>query len=211
MHSRVSGDGGRHDLLKNEYVLLVQARQYDEIALGKLYDHYAPRIYTYIYRRVEDSHLAEDLVCDVFIRMINAIREDQTWHTSFQAWLYRVAHNLVIDYYRKQPSEPMISLEEAWLSADDQNLDNKIQASMDRERLRWAIGQLTAEQQQVLALRFGQGLTARETARVLQKTTGAVEALQRRALFSLRRLLAETDAPQGQPRTALSPNWRYEG
>ena len=69
----------------NERALLERAKQYDEAALGELYDRYAPRIYAYIYRRVGDAHLAEDLTGDVFVRVIQAIQSERFRHTSFQA------------------------------------------------------------------------------------------------------------------------------
>ncbi|NIR03623.1 MAG: sigma-70 family RNA polymerase sigma factor, partial [Gemmatimonadales bacterium] len=68
--------------------------------LGELYDRYAPRVYAYVYRRVSDAQLAEDLTGDVFLRVLQAVKSERYWQTSFQAWLYRIAHNLVVDHYR---------------------------------------------------------------------------------------------------------------
>ena len=88
--------------MKNELSLLERAKLYDDAALAELYDRYAPRIYAYIYRRTSDAHLAEDLTGDAFVRVLQAIQSERFWHTSFQAWLYRIAHNLVVDHYRRQ-------------------------------------------------------------------------------------------------------------
>ena len=180
--------------VKDEQDLLERAKQYDRAALAEPYGYYAPRIYAYVYRRVGNACLAEDLTADVFVRVIRAIRTQRTWHTSFQAWLYRIAHNLVVDHYRRQPLEPLIPLDKApWVSIAS-GPDRLVEETLPRERLRAALGRLTQEQQQVLALRFGEGLTARKTAKVLQKTTGAVEALQHRALAALRRLLTRPES-----------------
>jgi RNA polymerase sigma-70 factor (ECF subfamily) len=173
----------------DERTLLQRAKRYDEAALGKLYDQYAPRIYAYIYRRVDDAHLAEDLTGDVFVRVVQAIQAEHFWHTSFQAWLYRIAHNLVVDHYRRQPSAIELELDEQLVSAEDDPL-SAVAERLSRQRLRAAISHLTPDQQQVLALRFGEGMKAREAAEVMDKSVGAVEALQHRALAALRRILA---------------------
>jgi RNA polymerase sigma-70 factor (ECF subfamily) len=172
----------------DETALLERAKAYEAAALAELYDRYAPRMYAYIYHRVSDAALAEDLTSELFLRVLRAIQNEKAWRDSLVAWLYRIAHNLVVDHYRRQPPQPHLSLDEALM-----NPDNDPTATVDdalaRARLRAAIGRLTPEQQEVLALRFGEGLTARETAQVIQKTTGAVEALQHRALTALRRIL----------------------
>lgn len=172
-----------------EHALLVRTRQYDEAALAELYDHHAPRVYAYIYRRVGDPHLAEDLVGDVFVRVVQAVRSKHPWHTSFRAWLYRVAHNVVIDHYRRPQPVLCASLDEGWLPTTEESPRDPSEDALDHQRLRAALRYLTQEQQQVLVLRFGEGLTIRETAQVLRKTTGAVKALQHRAIVALRRIL----------------------
>jgi RNA polymerase sigma-70 factor (ECF subfamily) len=182
----------------HDKALLDRAKAYDPEALAELYDRYAPKMYAYIYRRVSDAALAEDLTSELFLRVLRAIRNERVWRDSFLAWLYRIAHNLVVDVYRRQPP-PLVSLEDVPDQAAEDNPAEETLEAMDRERLQVAIHRLTPDQQQVLALRFGEGLTARETARIVRKTTGAVEALQRRALAAIRRLLSEEDAPDREP------------
>ena len=174
--------------MKNEYILLEKAKQHDEEALGKLYDHYAPRIYAYIYRRVSHTHLAEDLTADVFVRVVQAIQAERFWHTSFQAWLYRIAHNLVVDYYRRKPPAVELELEEQLVATED-NPVSAVTQRFSHQRLRAAISCLTPGQQQVLALRFGEGMKVRQVAKVMDKNAGAIEGLQHRALGALRRIL----------------------
>ena len=176
--------------MTSERALLQRARAFEEEALGELYDRYAPLIYAYLYRRVSDATVAEDLTSEVFLRMLTALRSDTDWHTSFRAWLYRVAHNLVVDHYRRRPPAPELALEED-LMADDVDLESALADQLSRQRLQGAIRLLTPDQQQVLALRLGEGLTAREVARTMQRTVGSVEQLQHRALVSLRRILGK--------------------
>lgn len=173
-----------------EAALLRRAKAYDPEALADLYDRYAPRMYAYIYRRVGDAALAEDLTSELFVRVLRAIQSNRAWSTSFTAWLYRIAHNLVVDSYRRRPVVPSVALDETPDIPDENDPADVVQTSQDSERLRSALNHLTLEQQEVLTLRFGEGLTARRTAQIMQKTTGAVEALQRRALAALRRILA---------------------
>jgi RNA polymerase sigma-70 factor (ECF subfamily) len=158
--------------------------------LGELYDRHAPRIYAYIYRRVGDAHLAEDLTGDVFVRVLNAIQSERIWETSFQAWLYRIAHNLVVDTYRRRPRENDLALDERLVAAGDDPVA-KVTQKLSHQQLGAAIGRLTPDQQQVLALRFGEGMTAREVAEITGKTVGAIEAMQHRALAALRRVLGK--------------------
>jgi RNA polymerase sigma-70 factor (ECF subfamily) len=174
----------------SEHTLLERARAYDADALGELYDQYAPLIYAYLYRRVHDAQLAEDLTSEVFVRVLQAIQSEQFWHTSFRGWLYRIAHNLVVDHYRKQPPVPMLALDEQLVAAQDEP-DSVLAEKLSHQRLLAAISHLTPDQQQVLVLRFGEQMAAREVAEVMGKSVGAVEALQHRALAALRRILKE--------------------
>ena len=174
--------------MTEEGPLLKRAKAYDPEALAKLYDHYSPRMYAYIYRRVGDTTLAEDLTAELFLRVLRALRNEKAWKDSFVGWLYRIAHNLVVDHYRRQPPVPSGTLDESLVAQDGDPLLTAEHA-LASEHLRAAIGRLTQDQQQVLTLRFGEGLTAAKTAQILDKTTGAVEALQHRALAALRRIL----------------------
>jgi RNA polymerase sigma-70 factor (ECF subfamily) len=174
--------------LKDEAALLRRAKAYDEEALEEIYEAYAPLMYRYIYRRVGDGMVAEGLVGEVFVRMLNAIQSERPWRTSFRGWLYRIAHNLIVDHHRSQPDDPVVPLEDQEVRADG-SPDDALREKASRERLLSAVRQLTPGQQQVLVLRFGEGLTARETAAVMEKSVSAVEALQHRGLASLRRIL----------------------
>ncbi|MEZ4732676.1 MAG: sigma-70 family RNA polymerase sigma factor [Caldilineaceae bacterium] len=173
-----------------EKTLLESAAGFDEKALGEIYDRYEARIYSYIYRRTGNESLAEDLTAQVFLKMLEAIRNDKGWHSSFSGWLYRIAHNAVIDYYRQRDRQQQVSLEETLTTtASDHNPVVMAEASLDAERLRTAIGRLTEEQAEVVTLRFLEGYNISEVAEMLDKTEGSIKALQYRAVTTLRQLL----------------------
>lgn len=176
--------------MTDEKALLKRAKAYDEEALTELYNRYAPKIYAYIYRRVSNAALAEDLTGELFFRVLRSIQNENAWRDSFRGWIYRIAHNLVVDHYRRRPAEPPLTLEEELVARGD-NPAETVEDMLDQERLLVALRRLTPAQQQVLTLRFGEGFTARETAQIMEKTTGAVEALQHRAIASLQRILTK--------------------
>lgn len=174
----------------SEKALLEGAASFDERALGELYDRYEARIYSYIYRRTGNESLAEDLAAQVFLKMLEAIRSDKGWHSSFSGWLYRIAHNAVIDYYRQRDRQQQVSLEDTLTTtASDHNPVVMAEASLDAQRLRMAIGRLTEEQSEVITLRFLEGYSISEVAEMLDKSEGSIKALQYRAVTTLRQLL----------------------
>ena len=174
--------------MDDQHTLFEKAKAYDENAIGELYDQYAPLIYNYLYHRVHNAQVAEDLTGDVFIRVLQAIQSNQFWHTSFRSWLYRIAHNLTIDYYRIQPALPATALPED-LAGHEDGPESAIAKQATSRRLHLAIRSLTSDQQLVLSLRFGEQLGAKEVAEIMGKSVGAVEALQNRALNALRKKL----------------------
>lgn len=173
-----------------EEELLAQAVDFDEAALSELYDRYELKIYNYIYRRTSDQALSEDLTAQVFLKMLEAIHNERAWHSSFSGWLYRIAHNLVIDHYRARDRQKQISLDET-PHMPDLGLSpvRAAEIALDGEALRAAVRRLTDEQAQVISLRFLEGYSFGEIAGLMDKTEGAVKALQHRAVATLRQLL----------------------
>ena len=176
----------------SEEVLLAAAMQYDEAALGELYDRYEAKIFNYIYRRTGDEALAEDFTAQVFLRMLESIRDQKAWHSSFSGWLYRIAHNLVIDHYRRKGRQGTVDIDEAAPTASEEHDPGvTVEQTLDAERLRAAIRRLTDEQAEVVSLRFLEGYSISEVAAMMNRTEGAIKALQYRAVASLRTLLYE--------------------
>jgi RNA polymerase sigma-70 factor (ECF subfamily) len=174
----------------DETRLLNRAKAFDTVALSAIYDRYEGRIYSYIYHRVGDAQMAEDLTAQVFLRMLEAIQNENAWRSSFSGWLYRIAHNLVIDHYRRRARLTHVSLDDApTILAENADPQQTAERQLQGERVRRAINRLTEEQAQIVSLRFLEGLSIAEVADMTGKTEGAVKALQYRALMSLRRLL----------------------
>jgi RNA polymerase sigma-70 factor (ECF subfamily) len=174
--------------VRDEASLLERAKAYDPSALSEIYDRYSVRIHNYIHRRVGNVHLAEDLTAEVFVRMLQAAQSDKFARTSLSAWLYRIAHNLIVDHFRSQSQWGVQPWDERLRAAvDDPTV--ALEAQLAQQGLRAALSHLTQEQQQVIVLRFGEGLTAPQIAEILDTSEGAVRALQHRALASLRRVM----------------------
>jgi RNA polymerase sigma-70 factor, ECF subfamily len=174
--------------LVDEDVLLSKARNYDQEALGALYDAYSVRIFNYVYRRLGNVSLAEDLTATVFVRMLEAIRSSRAWQTSFSGWLYRIAHNLVVDHFRSGVQDKDLPLEGRPLASEERPADIA-ERSLTNMRLRQAMAQLTEEQSLVITLKFLEGMSNSEVGRLIDKSEGAVKSLQFRALGSLRRIM----------------------
>lgn len=170
-----------------ESLLRERAVALDPAALAEIYDRYSGKIYSYVYHRVGDGRVAEDLVGDVFVRMLEAIRSDRAWSTSLQGWLYRIAHNLIVDQYRRGGNRESVELDETWMAAE--NPSHSFENVFASRQLQQGMRVLTEEQQQVVVLRFVEGLSNAEVAEILDKTEGAIKALQHRALSALRRVV----------------------
>ena len=168
--------------------LLVRIQQHDQEALAEVYDRYFNQIYRYLCYRLGEVEVAADLTGDVFLALVNALKADKAPRTSLTGWLYTVARNLAADHIKKKAQT--VSLIED-LIADEPSLTDQVHLSQLAPILIKAILKLTEEQQHVIALRFGQGLSLAETAQIMKKSVGAIKGLQHRALASLARLIPE--------------------
>jgi RNA polymerase sigma-70 factor, ECF subfamily len=172
----------------DEVDLIQRAKAYDPEALGVIYERYYQGIYRYVYYRVGDTALAEDLTGDVFLKMLHGIESYSIQGVPFSAWLYRIARNRIIDHLRRQPEKTDVSLEEARvesIASGDRAIDNALQ----RDELLKAVKVLTGEQRQVIILKFIDDLDNATIGKMLGKTEGAVKSLQHRALDTLRHYL----------------------
>jgi RNA polymerase sigma-70 factor (ECF subfamily) len=171
----------------SEQELLTKAGQFDTNALAEIYDLYSPRLYRYAMRMLGDSNAAEDCVSETFSRFLKALRAGKGPRDYLQAYLFRAAHNLVVDHYRRQPLTEELDddLPQAETTEDvaDQNLR--------QSRVRAALLNLTEDQQQVVSLKFLEGWENDEIARALRKPVGAVKSLQHRALAQLQKFLLD--------------------
>lgn len=185
----IKGESARAEVDSQE-LLLERARRADPEALAELYDQYVDRIYAYIYHRIGQTEVAEDLTGQVFMRMLEAIQAGHPWRTSFSGWLYRIAHNLVIDFYRRRQRATFVELDGAApIQATDGDPWRAAELRLESQRVRKALQMLTEEQSQVITLRFLEELSIAEVADLMGKTEGAIKALQYRAILTLKRMM----------------------
>jgi len=171
-----------------EQELLLRASQFDTKALAEIYDTHSPGMYRYSMRLLGDAALAEDCVAETFARFLKSLQERRGPREYLQAYLYRIAHNWIVDFYRKQeePSE----LSDAVRSEADVP-EEEAAKHIRQTQVRKAIRKLTPDQQQVISLKYLEEWSNEEIARALKKPVGAVKSIQHRALKSLQRLLEE--------------------
>ena len=167
-----------------------KAQDGETIVVGEIYDHYRGSIFRYLYYRVGDQQTAEDLTSEVFLRMIEKISYYQDQRTSFQAWLFQIARNLSIDYYRKRKTQTNIALEEDFPGTVEEPLE-LVDRELTSEKLTRALRKLSDNQRDVIVLRFVVGMPIGEVAETLHKTEDSIKGLQRRALLTLREILTE--------------------
>ena len=172
--------------MNDELSLLERVKQHDQQALADVHDRYFDQLYHYISYRLGDSDAAADITSEVFLALINALKRGNPPQTSLTGWLYAVARNMVADHIKKQVTTVPL-LED--LVADEPSLTDQAYLSQLVPTLKQALHQLTEEQQHVIALRFGQGLSLAEVAELMDKSVGAIKALQHRALASLARFM----------------------
>lgn len=177
------------DPVPEEQELLQCASQLETKALTEIYDTYSPGMYRYAARLLGDPNLAEDCVAETFARFLDALQKRRGPRDHLQAYLYRIAHNWIVDSYRGQKGD--VALDET-LASDDRP-EEEAAKRIRQMRLRKAIQKLTFEQQQVIALKYLEDWDNGEIASALKKPVGAVKSIQHRALKSLQRFMEERD------------------
>ena len=182
----------------DEHDLLRRARKLDESALGATYDAYYQPLYRYIYHHVGHVATAEDLTAEVFSRFLGHIKTGRGPERHLKAWLYRVAHNLIVDESRRRAHRDHEPLYEG-LAAAEQDVATQAQRAILHRQARAALTRLTPKQRAVIILKFLEGLDNIEIARILEMSVGAVKALQHRGLGAMRRYLARSGAVTEEP------------
>jgi len=182
--------------LVEEQALLHGARELDEPALSAIFETYYPPLYRYIYQHVRHRVTAEDLTAEVFSRTLEQLAQGRGPRRHLKAWLYRVAHNLVVDHARRQVHRDHDPLEEGMVSAG-QPVEMEVHGTILRQRAASALQRLTPMQRAVIILKYLEGYTNDEVAPMLELSVGAVKALQHRGLASMRRYLARDRKSEG--------------
>lgn len=182
---------------KSESSLVARAIQRDSEAFGQLYNLYFERVYRYVRLKIGNAHDAEDVTAAVFLSAWRSIEQFSPKHeASFVSWLIRMAHNALVDRYRR--ARTMVSLDapgsDVHSGGGGVSLSLNPEAALDWRLTLWELHQalqtLTDEQREVVLLRFVEGLSAREVGDIMGKQEGTVRGMQFRALEALRRALS---------------------
>lgn len=166
---------------------LIALAKHDKEAFGEIYERYLTKIYNYIYYRTGNQQDAEDLTAKVFYRALSHIENYVDKGVPFQAWLYRIAHNLVANFHRDKGRRKIIALDDyvAYTLQSDAP-DKKVESSEQKDQLMDAIRRLPADRQQLIILKFIEQKSNADIGTIMNRTEGAVKSLYHRTLLSLR-------------------------
>ncbi len=174
-------------------VLEVEVRQHTtaetgtaEVLIVSLYEQYYDRIVRYIFVRINNQSEAENLAGDVFLKVLQSLKSYRGNKEQIQFWLFRIAHNVVVDYIRKMSKRKFVSTDEVGTS-NRTNFEDVIEANLEVKRLIKALQYLTTAQREVIGLRFFAGLSSDEVSKILGKSNGAVREMQSAAVKVLRK------------------------
>jgi RNA polymerase sigma-70 factor, ECF subfamily len=179
--------------LQDEESLVRRAQQKDSEAFAQLYEAYFDKIFRYIALRVRNEMEAEDMTQQVFMKMLHSISGYKSKGVPFSSWIYRIAHNLVVDHMRQQNKKATVDIDGLPLPDTGDDPQHLIEQQVDIEDLKKATQKLTQAQQEVLSLRFTGELSIAECASIMGKNEGAIKALQHSAVLALRKAMVVND------------------
>lgn len=166
----------------------IEVRRSHEAELASLYREYYDKIAHYASAHIGNRTDAEDIAGEVFLKALESLGSYKERGVPMQAWLFKIAHNLVVDYLRKMSKRKTIDIDSVIVELD-KGPEEIAEVNIEIERVKKAMGQLTRDQREVLSLRFFGELTSKETADIMGKSDGAVREMQRAATEKLRILL----------------------
>ena len=167
--------------------LIIRAEGGDFEAFGELYSIYLDRIYRYVFYQVKDRMTAEDITEEVFVKAWQAIGSCKGKEATFSSWLYRIAHNHMLNTLRNKKKFTSIETENL-VDASDPKIE--LETALDHQELLATIADLPQNQKEVIILKFIEEMDNREISKVLGKREGAIRILQMRALANLRQKLS---------------------
>jgi RNA polymerase sigma-70 factor (ECF subfamily) len=192
------GPSRTQDLTQLSDTELVELAKGSKEAFGVLYERYVEKIYKYIYYRTGNHHDAEDLTAGVFFRAMAHIEGYTERGVPFQAWLYRIAHNLMANWHRDRGRRKIIPLEDfvnSGLPFDAPDIATEDKE--ERDALLAAVSRLPDERQQLLMLKFISHLSNAEIGQIMERTEGAIKSLYHRTLIALREDMEMQSRGQG--------------
>ena len=179
---------------RDESLLIEQAKS-DPGAFGLLYENYLQKIYNYVYYRTGNHHNAEDLTAKTFQRAMKHISRYEQRGVPFSAWLYRIAHNVVANWHRDQSRRKVVALDELVLYQRwQQSPEGLVEENEEKRELLKVIRRLPADRQQLLILKFVEGMSNEAIGQIMKRSEGAIKSLYHRTLLALRKEMV----PQSQ-------------
>lgn len=179
-------------IISNDEQLLANAKQLDPAALQALHQQFYPMVARYVQFKVGNPHTVEDLTGEVFVRMLEGLKRGQSWRDSPQGWIMGIARHVVTDHYRRQERVAEVELDERFAAAEEATPFHQTMLNERKRQLLQAIQQLTDEQRDVVLMRFMEGIDIQGVAKAINKTPGAVKALQHRALRALAEIMQDS-------------------
>jgi RNA polymerase sigma-70 factor (ECF subfamily) len=177
--------------VQGEESLIRRAQQLDQAAFTQLYEENFDKIYRYIVLKIGDRAEAEDMTQQVFLNALKSISSYKWKGLKFSAWLFRIAHNQIVDHLRRKSKRGTVPIDDALsLAMENGDPTEVVEQKLEFEQVTQAAKSLTQSQQDVISLRFAGELSITEVARVMNKSEGAVKALQHSAIVALRKVLA---------------------
>ena len=178
--------------MQDELLLLHRAKSLDQDALAQIHERYYDAMYRYMAYRVNDLQTAEDLTSELFMRFLHAIQQKNAPQKTIRGWLFGSASLILKEHYRKKKRARLVELDDS-LPDERAESTETIEAEERKSVLYRAMADLTEDQQQVLALRFGYEMPIRDVAETMNKSEGSVKMLQVRAIAALSRMMAGSE------------------
>ena len=179
----------RQPLIMDPDILLARCHEMDEDALTELHEQFYPVVFRFVRFRLDDEQLVEDITSEVFLRLLDVLCQKHKKVRDLRGWLLGTASNMICDHLRQKYRHPTDKLLAHKDLPDGLHLEAIVERNLSDQVIREYVKELTEDQQNVLSLRFSQGMSVDETARIVHKSVNAVKVLQFRALSTLRRLL----------------------
>lgn len=169
-------------------LLVEQAQQGDQTAFGMIYDQLIDQIYRYIYFKTPSVEIAEDLTEDVFFKVWKNIKKYKKKGFPFSSWVFRIAHNEVVDFYRK--NKEVLALDETWQDQKQENAPHElVEKQLIQKEVQVALRGLPENQAQAVILRYINDFSNQEISQTMNKSETAVRILISRGLTKLQALL----------------------
>ncbi|MGE5392133.1 MAG: RNA polymerase sigma factor [Candidatus Saccharibacteria bacterium] len=175
----------------NEFELnnaLFEAQQGKQEAFGRIYDHFRDKIYRFVFFRIGHREISEDILADTFVKAWVKIGQVNS-PKALSGWLYQVAKNNIIDYYRIRKTTVDLEEVEDFLEEDAINPVDEANLTIEHRKIMILLERLPADQQEVIRYKFFEDMTNEEIAHVMNKTEGAIRVIQHRAILKLKELL----------------------